>query len=144
MSRAGRFFRKILELILGKFHEGPEPPRRLSEEVRIFRALHPLATEDDWIRFTTKFAENTYREAYLRGYQYAERFWPGPPDDPAAILAAQQEQISLIDQHPRIRLLLDYGYDPADPFGGMNAVDRRAAVEKLSGLARRSIIKTER
>ena len=144
MSRAGRFFRKILEMILGRWHEGPEPPRRLSEEVRIFKALHPLATDEDWVRFATALAENTYRQAYVRGYEFAERFWPGPVDDPEAILAAQREQISLADQHPRLRLLLDYGYDPADPFGGMSPLDRRAAVEKLSGLARRGIIKTER
>jgi hypothetical protein len=142
MTRAGRFFRKLLERILGIFNEGPTPPRRISEEVRLYRALHPDATDEDWVQFATAIAENSYREAYIRGYEYAERFWPGPTDDPDALLALQNEQVSLADQHPRLRMLIELGYDPADPFGGMSATDRRAAIEQISGFARRGILKT--
>lgn len=141
MTRAARFFRNLLERILGIFREGPQAPRRLSEEVQVFRALHPQATTDDWARFATALAENTYRQAYIRGYEYAERFWPGPADDPDALLALQSEQVSLADQHPRLKMLIELGYDPADPFGGMSADDRRAAVEKIAGFTRRSILK---
>ena len=79
MTRAGRFVRNLLERLLSKYHEGYDPPPRVGEEVRIFRALHPDATIDEWAAYAERHAESAWRDAYVRGWEHAERVWPGLP-----------------------------------------------------------------
>lgn len=131
MTRLARAVRNLLERLLGHFHEGPQPPRRISEEVRLFAALHPDASAADWVAFTTHFARRQYADGYVRGWEYNERCWPGPIDDPASILAAESAQVSLADSNPRLRSILELGYDPMDPFGGVPPENRKAFLEKL-------------
>ncbi len=131
MTRLGRFFRNLLERLLDRFHEGPLPPVRIGEEVRLFAALHPDADKTDWIRFATRNANRAYRDGFTRGFEYSERFWPGPITDPALILAAQEEQVSLAETNPRLKAILELGYDPLDPFGGLSLADRKARLEAI-------------
>lgn len=131
MTRLARIVRNLLERLLGRFSEGPDPPVRISEEVRLFAALHPDATSADWISFTTRFSQRQYRDAFVRGWEWSERFWPGPIDDPAVLLAAESEQVSLVATNPRLRSIIELGYDPEDPLGGLSLADRKIALEKI-------------
>lgn len=68
-----KFFRDAAQKALGKFYEGPEPPRRLGELVLAFAEAHPKATRGEWARFAQLHAEEAYRQGYVRGYEYVER-----------------------------------------------------------------------
>lgn len=74
MTLLARFIRDLLERLLGRFHEGPEPPKRITEQARLFRSLaRETPTEDEWEAFTVELAEAAYRDGYLRGLYMLER-----------------------------------------------------------------------
>jgi hypothetical protein len=139
VTRAGRWLRKLLERVLGQYREGPEPPSRLAEEVRLFVALYQGASQEDWIRFATSLANNAYRDGYVRGFEYSERSWPGPIDDPETLLEVEASDVSLLDHHPRLRMILELGYDPMDPLAGMSASDRAVFMDTMAKGAKRGL-----
>lgn len=82
-----RFLRDLWERIRGTFREGPDPPPRLAEEVRLFRCLAKEApTEEEWEAFAAGLADRAYRAGFVRGYHWLERSWDGPPVSPERIL----------------------------------------------------------
>lgn len=107
MTRLARFVRDLLERLLGRFHEGPEPPPRLAEEVRLFRSLAThTPTEEEWEVFAARLAERAYHDGFVRGTHWLERSWPGPEVTPERLLEEQAHQQKLIDD-PRWRDTLD-------------------------------------
>jgi len=94
----GRFIRDLLDRILGRFHEGPEPPPRLAEEVRLFRVLaSSRPTEEEWEAFAVRLTERAYRDGFVRGVHWLERSWPGPEIDPDRLLEEQAHGVKLAD-----------------------------------------------
>lgn len=90
MTAVQRFFRNMLERYLDRYHEGHETPPRLLEEVRLFRALADhTPTEEEWEEFATHLVERAWRDAFERGYYWAERMWE-PDADPDEIVKADQ------------------------------------------------------
>lgn len=88
MTILARWARDLLERLLGRFREGPDTPRRLLEEPRLFRALSPEApTEEEWEAFAKRLIDFAYRQGYVRGFHWAERSWDGPEKDPGELLA---------------------------------------------------------
>lgn len=107
MSRLTRWLRRQLERLLGVWHEGPEPPRRLGEDVRLFRHMHPNATAREWERFAIRHAGNAYRDAFVRGFEWNERCWPEPHIDADAVAIVHGHDVSLGDNDPDLRHLLE-------------------------------------
>lgn len=135
MTRAGRFFRNLVERLLGRYYEGPPPPRRLEEQVRLFAVYYPRATRAEWTEFATRIAATAYRDGFVRGYEWQERGWEGPRIDPEVLAEERSHDWSLAEQHPRLQEVLAQGIDPRDPLAGIDE-DRR--VEFLDELGRRA------
>jgi len=112
MTRLGRMFRNLLERFLGRYHEGPEPPRRLAEEVRIFRHLFPLADARQWEELAVELAGRSYRDGFTRGFEWCERSWEGPAVEPERLAEAQAHDWSAGDANPVVRELLLREPDP--------------------------------
>lgn len=72
-SRFVRWLQRTRDRLLGVWNEGPEPPERLAEIVQTFAEQHPHATRGDWIRFTTSQLGEVWTQAWLRGFEHAER-----------------------------------------------------------------------
>lgn len=125
MTPLRRKLRDILERWLGRFYEGPHPPPRIREEVRLFTLMNPHANPEDWEEFATRFAENSYRDGFVRGFEQSER---DPervePEPDAAILDAQRHDWSLEGEQGRVAKLLREGVDPADPMPGATPEER--------------------
>ena len=80
MTPLAKLARGILERLLGRFYEGPEPPARLGEMVVAFANDHPRATRGEWVWFCRQHAAECYRSGYTRGVERAERdFWNAMP-----------------------------------------------------------------
>lgn len=135
MTPAARFFRNLLERLLGKYHEGPEPPVRLAEEARLFAVSFPGASSEEWERFASALAAKAYREAWTRGFEWAERDLDAKPKDDPDVLAEELRHAWTIGGHDaRVDEMLALG-DPFDPLRGvpeenkaafLNAMGRRA------------------
>lgn len=123
MVPVARFLRNTLEKLLKRFYEGPHPPARIGEEVRLFRAMFPLATPDEWMAFAQGHAENAYRSGFTRGEERAERD-PQELIPDALALEAQTHDWSLADGHPLMRDVIERGRDPLDPMRAMTAQQR--------------------
>lgn len=106
MTRLGRFVHRLLERLLDRWREGPDAPRRIREEALLYRHHYPNATHAEWERFAVRLAENAYRDAFVRGFEWNERVWPEPTIDSAAVAAAHGHDLSLGDDNPRVRCML--------------------------------------
>jgi hypothetical protein len=135
MTRLGRLLRNLLERILARYHEGPEPPRRLAEEVRLFRVYYPRATPEQWAQFATTIAQNSYRSGFTRGYEWQERGWEGPPIEPEVLAEIQAHDWSLADMSPRVAGMLEAGADEFDPLRRMSPEQRAVYLDHLGELA---------
>lgn len=131
-SIAGRFFRRLIEKWLGRYYEGPDPPRRIEEELRIWMYLNPDADRETVIGYCGFLLDSSYREGFTRGYEWQERGWGGPEVDPEVLAELEAQDWSLADSNPRVRRILESGYDEADPLGNVSAPDKRAFFEMLS------------
>ena len=115
MTRFSRFLHRLVERMLGVYHEGPEPPRRLAEEVKLFRIYYPGATPEQWAAFAANLAANSYRSGFTRGYEWQERGWEGPAIEPEQLAEIQAHDWSLAEMSPRVAGMLAAGADAADP-----------------------------
>lgn len=107
MTRARLFVRRLLARLLRRWEEGPEPPRRIAEEVRLFRHHYPDASHGEWERFAVRLAGNAYRDAFVRGFEWNERCWPERTIDGQAVAVVHATDRSLGAGEPRVRRLLD-------------------------------------
>lgn len=73
MTRFAKWVTKWVETWFGIWHEGPEPPRRLSEVVLRWMDLHPQATRKEWASFAMFHAHQAYRSGWARGYEWSAR-----------------------------------------------------------------------
>lgn len=126
---------KAIELATSRFYEGPRPPPRLVERIKIFQLYKPQATADDWRDFALQFAANCYREGFIRGYDWQERGWEGPAIEPERLREAMDHDWTLAESNPDWRRLLDRGYDPRSVLGSLPPDQRRALVETFQGAA---------
>lgn len=131
MTRAGRLIRNLLERFLGRYYEGPSAPRRLGEEVRLFRVFYPMATAEEWEAFAARLACNAYRDGFVRGYEWCERDWKGPSIEPEVLAELQSHDWSLAEQDPRLEDVLALGVDPLDPHGVIDETDRARYLDEV-------------
>lgn len=131
MTRFGRMLRNLLERFLGRYYEGPQPPRRLVEEVQLFRIYHPGAGPEEWAQFALAFAANAYRDGFVRGYDWQERGWEGPVADPEQLLELESHDWSVAEQNPTVAEALEAGIDPRDPFYGVDEAERARFLDDL-------------
>lgn len=115
----------LAERWLDKRYEGPEPPRRLTDEVRMFRVVHPTATPRDWAEFAAKHGRNCYRDGYVRGYEYKIR-----EDDPDTSEAELLDNDAKHDawapsDDPEMNQVLVQMFSEEDPLGGATPDERR-------------------
>lgn len=101
MTALRRFIRDLGQRLAGTYYEGPTPPPRLEQEVRLFAATCRDATVDDWKQFSIRLAEAAYCDGFNRGLEWAERLWPGPADDPEVLAEAAQHNWSLPEERLR-------------------------------------------
>jgi hypothetical protein len=125
-SRFVRWLMRLVEKWMGRYYEGPEPPRRLGEELRLWMALNPDSPREVVQGYATCLLEAAYRDGFVRGYDWQERGWSGPSIDPEVLAEAQAQDWSLAEANPRVRRILDAGYDPDDPLANVAAPDKRA------------------
>jgi hypothetical protein len=121
-----------LEKALGRFYEGPEPPPRLTEELKLFRVMHPLATPAEWEAVAARLIVNAYRDGYVRGFEAMERDPSQRGEVEGALLLAQREDWSLAAADPRIARILATGRDDADPLAGVPPDEQHAFLEALA------------
>jgi hypothetical protein len=87
MTIFSRWCRDLLERLLGRYKEGPDPPPRLADDVHLFRLRSPgPPTEEEWAAFAERLAERAYRDGYARGVHWLERSWDGPALGPEKVL----------------------------------------------------------
>lgn len=132
ISRAGRWLRNLIEKFLGRYYEGPDPPRRLTEELRVWLYINPDADRSTVEGYVALLLESAYREGFTRGYEWQERDWPGPAVDPELLAELEQQDYSLADYNPRLRRILKDGYDADDPLANVASPDRRAFFDMLA------------
>jgi len=120
VTRAGRWLLHLLERFISRYHEGPRAPRRLRDEVLMFRRYRPDATADEWEAFAVALAEGSYEQGFARGYEWLERDWPGPATEPELLAEQAQHDWSVTDLMP------DFWSAPA---GGGMTVREAAEVE---------------
>lgn len=99
MTPFQRFLRNLVERVRKRYYEGPEPPPRLAQEVRVFAALHPQATADEWREFAALHASIAYRDGFTRGLEWNERLWPGPDEDPEVVAEREAHGFSLPEHY---------------------------------------------
>lgn len=128
-----RKFRKFIEKRAGTYYEGPTPPRRLAERVKMFQLYYPIATPEQWAEFALTFGANCYREGFTRGYDWSERGWEGPEMEPEQVAELQAHDWSLAEENPDWQRMMNMGYDPRDPLAGHSMEQRRAIMETLNG-----------
>lgn len=120
-SRIGRALRATLERIIGRYYEGPEPPPRLAEEVVLFRAYNPHASQDAWAEFALRFARNAYRDGFVRGLEWQQRGWleqQAESEEQRAERARHDWQLERTNA--AFAALKRAGQDPRDPAFGLN------------------------
>lgn len=112
MTRLSRFLHRLVETLLGRWNEGPDTPVRYFEEVRLFRVFNPEASQETWERFARDMIDRTYRDAYTRGFQCQERWWPGPPSEAERLAEAQQHDWSLAREDAHWRAAMESVGEP--------------------------------
>ncbi len=132
VSRAGRWFRNLIEKFLCRYYEGPDPPRRIAEELQVWLRINPDAERVVIEGYCALLLESAYREGFTRGYEWQERDWPGPAVAPEVLAEMQAQDYSLADYNPRIRRILHDGYDAEDPLANVASPDRRAFFDMLA------------
>jgi hypothetical protein len=76
----------LLEHLIGTYREGPNPPARIGDVVLEFAQAFPRATRNEWIDFAVRHAGTSYREGYVRGYEWVERLPSAPEAEPEAVM----------------------------------------------------------
>ena len=125
-SRFTRWLVRMLDRWLGRYYEGPDVPPRVTEEFRIWMRLNPDAAPACVEGYAVALLEAAYRDGFVRGYEWQERGWEGPAIAPEVLAEIEQQNWSLADLNPRVRHILDNGYDPEDPLANVSAPDKRA------------------
>ena len=69
----GRLLVWFAEKLALRYYEGPEPPRRIAQQVRMFAELHFRVNADEWVQFATQLGEECYRSGYMRGVERSVR-----------------------------------------------------------------------
>ncbi len=134
MTALRRWLRNYLERWLGRYYEGPEPPPRLVQEVRLFAALHPHASPAEWKDFAARLAQNSYRDGFIRGEEWNERMWPGPSTEPELLAEAAPYNWS----YPEERLL-QLERAPS-PIVGMTAAQAAELQHQLAHVGARLVL----
>lgn len=99
MTILSRWARDALERLLGRFHEGPDPPPRVAQEPRLFRAMAPEApTEEEWEEWAVAYGDRCYRAGFVRGMHWLERSWDGPAVDPERVLEMEAHEADRIPE----------------------------------------------
>lgn len=114
MTPFQRFCRKLYERLRDRYYEGPDPPPRLHDEVRVFAALNPQATASEWKDFAARHADVAYRDGFTRGLEWNERLWPGPAEDPEVVAEREAHAFSLPEHY-----LQQLERQPPSPVQGM-------------------------
>jgi hypothetical protein len=131
-SRVMRWLMKLVEKWQQRYYEGPEAPPRLGEELRLWLALNPDATRETIAGYCQVLLDAAYRDGFTRGYDWTERGWDKSGEDPEAIAETLSQDWSLAESNPRVRRILDNGYDPDDPLANVAAPDKRAFIAMLA------------
>lgn len=88
MTRFQRWVLRWVERWCGVYREGIEFPERLRAEPMNFAAVAPRSTVEDWVVFTTLFAEACHERAYRLGVEWVERTWDSSSVDPERLMGA--------------------------------------------------------
>jgi len=104
----------------------PEPPKRIEEEVALFRVYYPDATVEDWEAFAVRLACNAHRSGFARGFHWATKGWKLDDRNQKRIDEQAVAAESLGDAHPFAARLLRARGDEQDPLFGVSSPDRAA------------------
>lgn len=119
--------RKMVERVLGRFYEGPEPSDRYAEQVFAFRRFYPRATAEEWASFASNLASNAYRDGYVRGFEWKERRLDERSDDDPELIAARARHEWERAESERVRLALQ----APDPLDGVSEEHKAALFDEL-------------
>jgi hypothetical protein len=126
-----RFFRNTLEKLAKTFEEGPEPPLRLRDEVRMFRVMHPLATAEQWYAQCLELVDAAYRQGFARGYEWKERDLDSSHKESERLADIAKHAVDIAEGNTNLRASLDSGIDLSDPLHGIPAEYRAEFVDAL-------------
>jgi hypothetical protein len=127
-----RALKRLVDRLFDRYYEGPEVPRRVTEELQLWLALNPDAPREVVAGYCRYLLEAAYRDGFVRGYEWQERGWTGPTSAPEVLAELQLEDWSLAAANPKVRRILEAGYDPADPLANVSAPDKRAFFDLLA------------
>ena len=88
MTRFTKWLRKRVEKWLDRYYEGPETPPRFSQYAIDFMHVYPQATKRQWLQFSLRLAEESYKSGFVRGFENAERDENEPEIDPDVLADA--------------------------------------------------------
>lgn len=134
--RLTQFLQRVGDRLAKKYYEGPDPPNRIDDRVKLFMLFNPQADKEQWEQFARTLAKNCYREGFVRGYQWVERCWGGPEVDPEQLAEKQAYDWRVEDAYPQIGRMLQLGYDPNDVFATMPVEQRRAFLDLMVNTGR--------
>jgi hypothetical protein len=125
----------LLDRLTESLYEGPVPPKRLAERVKLFKLFNRDATPKQWEAFALAFARNCYREAFERGYRWQANAWKTRPVDMPAEQFREMlgQDWALAELNRDWRLVLERGHDPRDPIASLSDEQRRGIVGVLGG-----------
>lgn len=135
MTPAKKWLQKVLEKAASKFYEGPEPPKRIWEQVRLFKMATRPDDIDAWEDFAVEFAQACYRDGWQRGFEWAERDLDARPKDDPDVLAEQIRHAWSLSDDPKIASALEAGIDPTDPLAGVSEEHRAFLLDELGQLS---------
>lgn len=110
-----KVFRRLVDRIFRRYYEGPPPPRRLSEELRIWVALNPGLPNAVLVGYCQLLIDSAYRDGFIRGLEWRERGWASLDGSLDQLAEIARQNASIADTNPRAAAILDTGTDPADP-----------------------------
>jgi len=88
MTRFTKWLRKRVEKWLNRYYEGPEVPPRFFQYAIDFMHTYPAATKRQWLQFSLRLAEESYKSGFVRGFENAERDESEPEIDPDVLADA--------------------------------------------------------
>lgn len=135
MNKAKLFIRQLADRWLGRAYEGPDPPRRIVDEVKMFQVCYPNATAEQWQRFAVRFGENLFRDGFTRGYQF--RTLEGEPGVVLEDLNAPHDWAPSDD--PLMAEVIEELSGPNDPLRGVSPEERAKFLDFLRQMHEKGI-----
>lgn len=118
LQRVRRALRRLLEWLLNRCHDGPQPPLHIAAGVVDFANHNPRATVEQWMRFAATFGQSQYRAGYARGATPQLTAPRHEVQRPVLVLPTSEELAMVVPRDPT-----EYISSIRDPLAQAHALD---------------------